>query len=79
MERRNKLSREEIAATLIGGVGAIAVGLGIYALNTEASELLHPLLGNRMFVFWLIGGGAACMIYEMKTMLPIWKARKESR
>lgn len=79
MEGTNKMSREEIVAMLIGGIGSVALGLGIYGLATEEPELLHPVFANRTFVLVLVGVGLASMYYELKTLLPIWKARSKAQ
>lgn len=79
MKSLNKMSREEVVAMLVGGIGSIALGLGIYGLSTEDAGLLHPIFANRMFVLGLVGLGLVFMYYELKTLLPIWKAKRKTR
>lgn len=71
-------TREErsdfIKSQILGGIGAITLGLGLYGLFA-ADDPFHPVFTNRDFDIALLTIGGLFLVTEWFILWPVLKAR----
>ncbi len=62
---------------LIGIISPMLLGIGLYALMTDAS-VVHPLLGNQTLVYLLVAAGGVLMALDLRLRIKLLRARRQS-
>lgn len=69
------MNREAIKARVIGFIGALALGLGVFALIDDTPGTLHPWLAVADVAWGLALGGLLLLAIEWMIIWPILKRR----
>ena len=72
------MNKNEMIARVIGAIGAIVLGLGLYGLNVPDPGNLHPAFADRTFVILLTVTGCIFMAIEFKMLWLIWKEKRKN-
>lgn len=70
--------QNQIMLSVLSTLAAVFLGLGFFGFLEDGSAI-HPLLGNKDFATVLIAVGALLMVFELRLLFRVIKAKRAER
>lgn len=72
-----QLNKKIMLVHLLGAVGSILVGVSAFSIWGSPGDSFHSALDNPRVSYSMLALGAAILIWEMTTLLPLLKQRSQ--